>query len=77
MSDIQGYETDQRIPVGEASRILGVSITTLRRWEREGRITPGRTPGGQRRYSVADIEALISSGEPPALASGADRKAAS
>lgn len=76
MNDIQGYETDQRIPVGEAARILGVSITTLRRWEREGRITPGRTPGGQRRYSIADVEALAA-GESPALASGADRKAAS
>lgn len=76
MNDIQGYEADQRIPVGEAARILGVSITTLRRWEREGRITPGRTPGGQRRYSIADVEALAA-GESPALASGSDRKAAS
>lgn len=41
------------ISVGEAAKYLGVSISTLRRWEEEGRLLPHeRTPGGQRRYDL-------------------------
>ncbi|RIV16480.1 MerR family DNA-binding transcriptional regulator, partial [Alicyclobacillaceae bacterium I2511] len=34
----------------EAAKLLGVSKSTMRRWEEEGRIKPERTPGGHRRY---------------------------
>ncbi len=44
------------VSIGEASRILGVSISTLRRWEKEGKIKPDtRTRGGQRRYKLSSI----------------------
>jgi len=44
------------VSIGEASRVLGVSISTLRRWEKEGRIKPdARTRGGQRRYKLSSI----------------------
>ena len=47
---------DRYVAIGEASKALGVSITTLRRWEAEGRLVPERTPGGQRRYDLASLK---------------------
>lgn len=45
------------LTIGKASKWLGVSPQTLRRWEREGRIQPTqRTQGGQRRYDITDIK---------------------
>ena len=42
--------------IGEASKVLGVSITTLRRWEKEGRLQPDEiTPGGHRRYDLLKL----------------------
>ena len=40
--------------------LLGVSISTLRRWENEGRLWPSfRTCGQHRRYAVNDLHALM------------------
>ena len=44
------------VPIGEAARIFGVTVATVRRWEREGKISAQRTPGGQRRFDRAEIE---------------------
>ena len=41
--------------IGEAAKALGVHVSTLRRWEEEGRLVPERTKGGQRRYLRAEI----------------------
>ena len=41
--------------IGEASHMLGVSVSTLRRWEREGKIEPERTSGKHRRYRLEKI----------------------
>jgi len=42
--------------IREAAEKLGVSIDTLRRWEKEGKLKPTcRTKGGHRRYSIADL----------------------
>ena len=43
------------IPIGKAATILGVSVDTVRRWERAGAITARRTLGGQRRFVLADV----------------------
>ncbi|HET8569507.1 MAG TPA: helix-turn-helix transcriptional regulator [Candidatus Limnocylindria bacterium] len=43
---------------GAAAELLGVSVDTLRRWEREGRIRTTRTPGGQRAVSLSEVERL-------------------
>jgi predicted site-specific integrase-resolvase len=41
------------VSIKEAADMLGVSVTTMRRWEAEGRPVPSqRTRGGQRRYDV-------------------------
>lgn len=41
------------VGIGKAAAALGVSISTLRRWEAEGKISPSRTEGGTRRYDLA------------------------
>ena len=44
------------LSISEAAKVLGVSKSTLRRWEREGRLLPDeRTEGGQRRYKLSSI----------------------
>lgn len=50
---------DRFITISEAAALLGVSISTLRRWEKEGRITPERTVAGHRRYSQTKIKPEI------------------
>ena len=54
-TDTPGDEADL-VPIGEAARIFGVTVATVRRWEREGKISAQRTPGGQRRFDRAEIE---------------------
>lgn len=43
------------VGIGEAASALGVSITTLRRWEASGRLVPEHTAGGHRRYDLAKL----------------------
>ena len=49
--------------IGEVAKSFGVAVSTVRNWERRGRITAIRTPGGQRRFRRADIEALLTAKE--------------
>ena len=50
--------------IGEAAEILGVRVETLRRWEREGKLTTSRTSGGQRRVPAAEVARLIAEQQP-------------
>ena len=43
------------IKIGEAAEILGVSIATLRRWDKEGRLKPEKTSSGHRRYDITKL----------------------
>ena len=43
------------LSIKEASEFLGISIDTLRRWERVGKITSMRTQGGHRRYDKKEL----------------------
>ena len=47
------------LSISEASKKLGISIGTLREWEKEGLITPARTPGHHRRYDEASLCKVI------------------
>ena len=47
-----------RLSISEASSFIGVSTSTLRRYERLGLINPTRTIGGHRRYLVSDLRIL-------------------
>ena len=46
------------LSLGRACEILGVNETTLRHWANTGRIRTFRTPGGHRRFSRDDLNAL-------------------
>ncbi|KRT67325.1 MAG: excisionase family DNA binding domain-containing protein, partial [candidate division WWE3 bacterium CSP1-7] len=51
---------NRTLPVSKAASFLGVSAETLRRWDRKGILKPFRTKGGQRRYSLTNLEAYKS-----------------
>jgi len=44
------------VRIGEASEILGVSISTLRRWDKAGRFEPEKTTSGHRRYDISKLK---------------------
>lgn len=46
------------VPIGEAARLLGVSVDTIRRWDAEGKVRCVRTPGGRRQVSMDEIRRL-------------------
>lgn len=43
------------VGIGEAAKVLGVSIPTLRRWEATGKIAAEHTTGGHRRYDLTKL----------------------
>ena len=47
------------VGLSEASRVLGVSRATLRRWSDAGRLRVFTTPGGHRRFSRSALERLL------------------
>lgn len=47
------------VGLSEASRLLGVSPATLRRWSDAGRLRVFTTPGGHRRFSRSALERLL------------------
>lgn len=49
----------QWLTLKQASEFLGVHFTTLRKWADEGEIRVFRTPGGHRRFSVADLRRFL------------------
>jgi excisionase family DNA binding protein len=49
----------KRFSIGEASEYLSVSIDTLRRWEKKGRISALRSPGGHRYFLKKDLDDLF------------------
>lgn len=44
------------LTITQAAKLLQVSPDTLRRWEDKGIITPLRTEGGSRRYTLLDLK---------------------
>ncbi len=54
-----GFEMDAPLfVISVAAQLAGMHAQTLRSYDREGLVSPGRTPGGGRRYSQRDIELL-------------------
>ena len=41
------------------SRLLGVSVKTIRRWDKSGRIKCFRTVGGKRRIPESEVNRLL------------------
>lgn len=48
-----------KVGIGKAAEILGVSVRTLYRWEKSGKLVPEYTPSGQRRYDEATLRGQI------------------
>jgi putative resolvase len=67
------------VKIGEASKMLGCSVQTLRKWELTGELLPARkTGGGTRYYAVSDLLGIQSSDYPTicyARVSSHDQKA--
>lgn len=47
------------LSTSEAARHLGVSLSTIRRWSDLGYLRGYRTPGGQRRFSVEQLDEFL------------------
>jgi molybdopterin-binding protein len=45
--------------IGEAAAALGVRVETLRRWERDGKLSTTRTEGGQRVVPASEVARLL------------------
>jgi excisionase family DNA binding protein len=52
------------LPLGAASRLVGVDPDTLRRWAADGRVDAFTTPGGHRRFERQSLERLIATRRP-------------
>src|SRR3989344_1392119 len=58
MPDSLPNNNNEFITISEASRVLGVSIDTLRRWDKSGIIHPVRLDGKNRYFSVKELQEL-------------------
>lgn len=53
---------DDYLKIKDAAELLGVSASTLRNWERLGKLKAHRNPNnGYRLYKRADLESLLQS----------------
>ena len=50
---------DMKVSIGKAAKILGVHPTTLRRWEKAGKIEVERTPTNRRQYDLSKLHGLV------------------
>ena len=51
----------------EAARALGISLDTLRRWDREGRLRTSRDQANRRLVPASEVDRLLGHDEPPVL----------
>ncbi len=58
---------DDVVPAGEAARRLGVSLDTLRRWDRAGRIRTERDAANRRVVPVSELARLTGAPADPGL----------
>jgi molybdopterin-binding protein len=63
---------DNAVRIGAAATALGVSVETLRRWERQGRITFERR-GNDRWLPLAELKDLLRDRRPPGQTTARNR----
>lgn len=56
-------EYEKRYKIGEVSKILSVSISALRNWEKLGYFIAKRTPAGHRYYTQEQVDELLAGKE--------------
>jgi putative resolvase len=53
---------ERTLGVGHAAKLLGITVKTLQRWERERRLIPAaRTASSRRRYTEGQLRAALES----------------
>lgn len=60
-SPLASLDDDATLPfftIGQVAQLLGIQPSVLRRLDDEGIVSPGRSEGGQRRYSRTEVERL-------------------
>jgi DNA-binding transcriptional MerR regulator len=60
LAHVRPQASQRRAPhrISEAARLVGVSPSALRLWERQGLVSPARSAGRYRLYTDADLERL-------------------
>ncbi len=58
MAKVPSTNPKNLLKIGQAAEIAGVSIDTLRRWEKKGWIETVKTPGGTRFYTLDSLKAI-------------------
>ena len=71
-SDSSANASSDLAKIGEAAKILNISVKTLRRWELAGKLKAFRSRGGTRLYSLADLKTVGSKNNPLNLNSDAN-----
>ena len=50
---------DKLLTISEVAQIFGVTMQTLRKWDRDGKLIPTHTLGGHRRYKQEDVDRIV------------------
>jgi DNA-binding transcriptional MerR regulator len=51
---------ESTLAIGHAAKRLGITVKTLQRWEREGRLVPAaRTASNRRRYTESQLRTAL------------------
>jgi excisionase family DNA binding protein len=54
------YHENEHFSIGKTAKVLGVSVVTIRRWDKSGKLTAVfRTFGLHRRFNISDIYRLL------------------
>lgn len=58
MSHILPRSDSQLVTIGQAANVLGVSIDTIRRWDKKGKLSSVRLDGKNRYFSIVELQNL-------------------
>lgn len=69
-----GNKNPKWLAIGEASKYLGISRDTLRRWEKRGLIAPRRSPSNRRYYTKEILNQAMAAKKSPRPAATSAQK---
>jgi excisionase family DNA binding protein len=64
MSSTPADDANDWVSLSEAAKLLGVHPATVRAWADEGHLQSQRTPGGHRRFRLADLRQWLAKTQP-------------
>ena len=59
MDNIETPPEDRLLRISEVARLAGVTVPTIRNWERLGKIPARRSPTNQRRFRLSEVIAFL------------------